>query len=341
LCPLHMAPSTSNKPPSHLEIEFTSADGLRYVVQTPIKAPPPTGYPLLLYVHGFGTDPFTNDPPPALIRRREGDALAGTVVVAPYITVDKFCMPEELYTVVQAVISKGGIDLSRLYAAGWSMGGYGVMNLAAHYPDLLAAVVAVAAPAGLNCRPGSLAVASVCGFAPRLIPVWLYHCLGMHHEDCFNRVTPLAFQAGLFQTLPHPDVFETPDFVGRLERVPIWLQHGEADDVISPETTAKLLDALQQAGSKVARRTTHPGADHNEMPRIAFGQRATYQWLFSHAKPAMSRTLSRGRAASVARRRFSRRAVAMTVFCGALCALLVRLYQLHFLWGYQLELPLF
>eukprot|EP00966_Prymnesium_polylepis_P053335 1233549-Prymnesium_polylepis.1 len=128
---------------------YTSADGLRYLVQWPLEPLPESGWPLLLYVHGYGNSPFDEGAPPARVRR--GDpSLSACAVVAPFVPPDHFCLREELHNVVQAVITRGGIDKQRVYGAGWSMGANGVTGLALKHPELFAAVIAVASPGGLT-----------------------------------------------------------------------------------------------------------------------------------------------------------------------------------------------
>lgn len=66
--------------------------------------------------------------------------------------------------ILQKTLSEEPIDKSRIYLTGISMGGYGSWALAAHHPDLFAAVVPV-------CGGGSTANAEIL----KNIPLWVFH----------------------------------------------------------------------------------------------------------------------------------------------------------------------
>ena len=165
--------------PLHTQTAHASAEGVSYLVFTPKEQPPTAGYSLLLSLHGFGSDPFTNNLPPVQVK--EGNSLlAGCVVVAPHIDVDSFYMPGDLHKVLEEVASKGQVDRRRMYAAGFSMGGHAATNLAIQFPATFAAVVAVSPPTGLGSNPpAQLALNGAGCLKPRLFPTCVFACLGM------------------------------------------------------------------------------------------------------------------------------------------------------------------
>ena len=135
---------------------------LRYLVQPPAGKKPDKGWPLLLFLHGYGEcgddiQKVKKHGPPKLIGRV--DALAGCVVVSPQCPRDSWWRVEPLKAIVDEVIrERGDVDQSRLYVTGLSMGGYGVWSFVSHYPNYFAAAIPICGggnPFNLpNNRPG-------------------------------------------------------------------------------------------------------------------------------------------------------------------------------------------
>ena len=217
--------------PLHTQTAHVSAEGVNYFVLTPKQPAPQAGYSLLLSLHGFGSDPFTNNLPPVQVQKGNS-LLADCVVVAPHIDVDSFYMPEDLHKVLEEVASKGHIDRRRIRAAGFSMGGHAVTNLAVRFPTTFAAVLAVSPPTGLGSNPpAQLALNGSCCLKPRLFPKRVFACLGMRSDDLYPFIRRSGLASGAFTLLRHPDCYGRED-VGRAKDVPIWLMHG-LDDALS------------------------------------------------------------------------------------------------------------
>ena len=95
----------------------------------------------------------------------------------------------------------------------------------------------------------------------------------------------------------HPDVFAAvapvagfiPPAPGFLERLcaiatlPVWAAHGDADDVVPPETTRSLVERLQACGGDV-RFTLYPGLDHGQTSDAFFADETLADWFMSHSK---------------------------------------------------------
>ena len=75
----------------------------------------------------------------ALWRGRKIDAM----VIAPQVDNGDWWRPEAVLNVVDWVSQRYDVDPTRLYVIGMSLGGYGVLDLAATYPDRVAAAVAM------------------------------------------------------------------------------------------------------------------------------------------------------------------------------------------------------
>lgn len=61
-----------------------------------------------------------------------------------------------------------------------------------------------------------------------------------------------------------------------------WIFHGAKDDVVPPEASQVMVDALKKAGADV-KFTLYPAANHNSWDP-AFAEKDLLPWLFSHKK---------------------------------------------------------
>ena len=74
-----------------------------------------------------------------------------------------------------------------------------------------------------------------------------------------------------------------PSSVSRYaHRLPVWVFHGGADQVVAPEHSREMVDALQRQGAQV-RYTEYPGVNHNSWDN-AFAEPGLLPWLFSQRK---------------------------------------------------------
>jgi predicted peptidase len=129
-------------------------------------------WPLLLFLHGAGEcgdnlDLVKVHGPPKLVEQRPQDF--PFVVVSPQASkvetplVDRW-EPKLLAELVDDVARRWAVDTDRLYVTGLSMGGYGTIRLAAHYPHKFAAAVPI-------CGGGSTNYGR--SLAP--VPMWFFH----------------------------------------------------------------------------------------------------------------------------------------------------------------------
>lgn len=65
-------------------------------------------------------------------------------ILAPQCPQDKYWDSEELYQLIQKIVTENNIDKSRIYLTGLSMGAWGSWNLALAHPDMFAALVPIA-----------------------------------------------------------------------------------------------------------------------------------------------------------------------------------------------------
>ena len=193
---------------------------LHYLLQTPEAEKPDQGWPLLLFLHGYGEcgddlEKVKKHGPPKLIDRFE--QLSNCVVVSPQCPRDSWWRVESLKALVEEVVAQGNVDDRRLYVTGLSMGGYGTWSFISHYPEFFTAAVPI-------CGGGD----------PLRLPL--------------NRPPKKKGINNEFD----------PDGLRKATRLPIWTFHGAKDRGVPLEETERLVDLLKDAGSKSTRFTVYP-----------------------------------------------------------------------------------
>jgi len=73
-----------------------------------------------------------------------------------------------------------------------------------------------------------------------------------------------------------------PKNVSVLKDVPVWVFHGAKDNVVSPEESKKMVNALKEAGGNV-QFTLYPEADHDSWT-VTYDNPELYQWLLKQSK---------------------------------------------------------
>lgn len=71
-----------------------------------------------------------------------------------------------------------------------------------------------------------------------------------------------------------------PERVCVLKDVPVWVFHGGRDDVVPPEESRKMVEALEECGGDV-RFTIYPDAGHDSWTRT-YDNPELYAWLLKH-----------------------------------------------------------
>lgn len=70
--------------------------------------------------------------------------------------------------------------------------------------------------------------------------------------------------------------------VKKYKKIPLWVFHGDADDVVPVSLSEKVVEALQDKKAEV-KFTVYPGVNHNSWDN-AFSEPQFLPWLFSHKK---------------------------------------------------------
>ena len=103
--------------------------------------------------------------------------------------------------------------------------------------------------------------------------VWQY---ALKYPDRFAAIAPIAGGASLSSN-------PVPDDICTLKNLPIWVFHGEADTVVSPELDSAVVTALESCGGDIAF-TLYPNANHPDTWIIAYADLALFEWFLEHSK---------------------------------------------------------
>lgn len=221
---------------------------LQYLVQTPAGEKPKDGWPLLLFLHGYGEcgDNIAlvkKHGPPKL--QQKFKRLSGCLIISPQCPKNSWWRVEALKSLMDETLAeRDDIDRRRIYVTGLSMGGYGIWSFISHYPDYFAAAIPI-------CGGGD----------PFRLPA--------------NRP---PVKTGI------KNEFD-PQGLRRARHLPIWTFHGTKDRSVPVKETEMLVEMLGDAGSKKARLTAYRGAGHVEAWEKAYGEPAVWDWLFAQRRP--------------------------------------------------------
>lgn len=69
----------------------------------------------------------------------------------------------------------------------------------------------------------------------------------------------------------------------RLTKLPMWVFHGEADNVVPVEESKRLVRMIQDGGGKRVKLTLYPGVGHNSWDK-AYADEAMWKWLFEQQR---------------------------------------------------------
>ncbi len=220
-----------------------------YRVFVPKSREPGEKLPVMLYLHGSGARGEGNE---AQVKGfndyiNENPERFTFIIVAPQ------CRPGTVWTgemIEQAVaaldqsIAEFNGDDSRVYLAGYSMGGYGVWHLGILYPNKFAALVPIAG----GIKPNSTLVRDE---IPPPSP----------------KISALTDSADPYKA-----------FAEELKQKPVWDFHGVRDDAVSVEESRNIVAALKAAGNINVNYTEFETLGHN-IVGAAFNELELYEWL--------------------------------------------------------------
>ena len=150
---------------------------------------------------------------------------------------------EAAIAAIDKAIKDFSVDPKRVVLTGYSAGGNGTWSLASRYPDKFAAIV------------------PVCAFVSRFT----------------GRASAIDYPALAPGADPHTEIAK------KVAKLPIWMFHGAKDDVVLPDESRKMFDALKKLGAD-ASYTELPNANHNAWDP-AYGNEELIKWMLSQRRP--------------------------------------------------------
>ena len=217
---------------------------LKYLLQEPSGEAPKKGWPLLLFLHGYGEcgddlSQVKKHGPPKLIGNFE--ELAGCIVISPQCPRNSWWRTETLKSLVDEFIAdRDDIDRNRLYVTGLSMGGYGIWSFLSRHPNYFAAAIPI-------CGGGN----------PFNLPA--------NRPGRKSGITNEFSLAGL----------------EKANALPIWTFHGSEDRSVPLVETEVLVQSLRESGNRKVKFTVYQGAGHVAAWEKAYDSPDTWKWLFS------------------------------------------------------------
>jgi len=220
-----------------------------YRVYVPANLPPDQKVPVMLYLHGSNRRGNDNQSQLAdLYENIRGFPQNWQfIVVVPQCRDETFwagpMMAQALAALDQTVEEFGG-DGSRLYLAGYSMGGFGVWQTAITHPDKFAALISVAG-----------------GVEP----------LGQITNEDRAILSPQIIAAA-----SSPDIYRA--YAEALSKTPVWLVHGIDDKSVPVDASRKLVEALKVVGNPNVNYLELAGVGHGSVVP-AFSDPNLFAWL--------------------------------------------------------------
>ena len=227
-----------------------------YRVYVPQQRDSNVKLPVLMYLHGSGSRGSEN--------REQAWAFAAAtdpvrnklnfIVVLPQCRETSFWAAKEMVdyslAALDDAIAEFNGDASRVYIAGFSLGGYGAWHIAAANPGKFAALMPVAG--------------GIVGARP----------IEPHDRD--------AMDPKILQLLDSPDPYKS--VATAISPTPVWAFHGAKDEAVPVDLTRKMVKALEEAGNKNVKYTEYPDEGHMIFNK-SFAESGFLEWLANQRLP--------------------------------------------------------
>ena len=226
-----------------------------YRVHVPQQRDPNVKLPVLLYLHGSGGRGSEN--------REQAWAFAAAtdplrekmnfIVVLPQCRENSFWAAKDMVDYALAAldssIAEFNGDPSRVYIAGFSLGGYGAWHMAAGNPGKFAAVMPVA---------GGI--------------------VGERPPEPRDRA---AMDPKILTLLDSPDPYKA--VASAIGSTPVWAFHGAKDEAVPVDFTRKIVKALEENGNKYVKYTEYPEDGHVIFAK-SFAEPGFVEWMAEQHK---------------------------------------------------------
>ena len=216
-----------------------------YRVYVPKDRPPGQKLPVMLYLHGSGSNGEDN-----VAQLKDFSKIIGEnpqnfpfIVVLPQARAGTFWNTQMIAQAIAALdqtVKEFDGDEKRLYLTGWSMGGLGAWHTAVLYPGKFAALVPIAS---------------------RIMPT------PTEREN---------LSPDLLKLVDAPEPLKA--FGEKLKNMPTWIFHGDQDYVITVGASRRLNQALIDAGNTDVHYTEYAGLGHYTI-EAALTEPELFEWL--------------------------------------------------------------
>jgi len=221
----------------------------KFRIFVPPSRDPSKPIPVMLYLHGSGARGDDNESQIEGMQFyvRQNPERFSFMMVFPQCRAETFWAGEMLDQAMAALdqtVKEFNGDPNRLYLAGYSMGGFGTWQAAVAYPNKFAALVPIAG-----------------GIKPQ----------GPVPEEQMAILSPAVRRAAESE-----DPYKA--FAAVIGNTPVWVFHGGADDVVSPEGSRQMVATLKSSGNPNVRFTEFENVGHGSVAN-AFNEPELFDWL--------------------------------------------------------------
>lgn len=224
-----------------------------YQIYVPANYSEKENWPVILFLHGAGEEGkdglMQTTVGIANFIRKHVDRYQA-IVVMPQSRKPKGWIDTETPLAMEALdrtLKEFSTDENRVYLTGLSNGGYGSWSLAYKYPDKFAAALVIC---------GYLSARDIA----RDIPAG-------------SEMKPAVPAMGT-------DTYEV--LADKLQKMPVWIFHGEEDNVVSASGARSIYQAMQTRNAPV-QYTELPGIGHNSWDS-AYGSDEVIKWMLGQSK---------------------------------------------------------
>ena len=246
-----LACSGNSVPESEFPTRSVSVGGREYKfrIYVPKYRDPAAHLPVMLYLHGSGARGDDNQAQLEGMQSyvRQNPERFNFIIVIPQCRPGAFWageMLEQAMAALDQTVKEFNGDPNRLYLAGYSMGGFGVWQTAVTYPNRFTALVPIAG-----------------GIKPQ----------GRVPEEDMGMLSPAVRRAAESE-----DPYKA--FAAAIGKTPVWVFHGGADDVVSPEGSRQMVRTLKANGNPNVRYTEFESVGHDSVANV-FAEPELFDWL--------------------------------------------------------------